>query len=257
MLKDQDDECDNNKLTNLDSVTVNRNHDLDNELANKKYVDDSLGEGNVLRFIQTKDNFLEVSVGNDTYNLTNFDKMQITDITIINYPNTIFYLLQNWIIKCNDRTNSGKKQNFVKLTETNSPTGYSGAASLLPIGNSFLYIETSSINHGINVFASFERTDIFQIDNIAFFCHRFSILTNNSRKLRGRFKIEMVSVDNTWSTRYNIPKNDRYSNSSTDWTKIILNFIEERYSKKLIFDEIDSANSDVCFSNITVTHSVF
>ena len=33
---DQDNEFDNNKLTNLDSVTVNRNPNLDKELANKK-----------------------------------------------------------------------------------------------------------------------------------------------------------------------------------------------------------------------------
>ena len=36
-----------------------------------------------------------------------------------------------------------------------------------------------------------------------------------------RFGIQLLLEDNTWSTRYNIPKNDRYSDSSTDWTKII------------------------------------
>ena len=30
-----------NKLTNLDSVKINRNPTLDNEVANKKYIDDS------------------------------------------------------------------------------------------------------------------------------------------------------------------------------------------------------------------------
>ena len=42
VLNDQDKEFDNNKLTNLDSITVNRNPNLDNELANKKYIDDEL-----------------------------------------------------------------------------------------------------------------------------------------------------------------------------------------------------------------------
>ena len=37
VFNDQDNEFDNNKLTNLDSVTVNRNPNLDNELAKKKY----------------------------------------------------------------------------------------------------------------------------------------------------------------------------------------------------------------------------
>ena len=56
----------------------------------------------------------------------------------------------------------------MKSTKTNSPTGYSGAESLPPIGNSFMYIETSSNNHGNNVFVSFERTDLIQISNITF-----------------------------------------------------------------------------------------
>ena len=32
----------------------------------------------------------------------------------------------------------------------------------------------------------------------------------------GRFGIHLLLEDNTWSTRYNIPKNDRYSDTSTD-----------------------------------------
>ena len=52
----QDNEFDNNKLTNLDFVTVNRNPSSDNELANKKYVDESLGSGNILGFNETLQN---------------------------------------------------------------------------------------------------------------------------------------------------------------------------------------------------------
>ena len=40
----------------------------------------------------------------------------------------------------------------------------------------------------------------------------------------GRFRVQLLLQDNTWSTRYNIPKNDRYSKSSTDWTVVNLNF---------------------------------
>ena len=45
-----------------------------------------------------------------------------------------------------------------------------------------MYIETSSNNHGNNVFVSFERTDIIQITKITFYSNRFSILTNDSLK---------------------------------------------------------------------------
>ena len=106
VFDDQDNEIDKNKLTNLDSVTVNRNPTTDNELSNKKYVDDSIGEVTILRFNQTLQNYLKVSVGNDTYNLTKYDGIQITDTTIIKYPKIGGYLLPDWRIFCNDKTNN-------------------------------------------------------------------------------------------------------------------------------------------------------
>ena len=44
VFNDEDNESDNKKFFNLDSVTVIRNPSSDSELANKKYVDDSVGE---------------------------------------------------------------------------------------------------------------------------------------------------------------------------------------------------------------------
>ena len=73
----------------------------------------------------------------------------------------------------------------------------------------------------------------------------------------GKFRIQLLLADNTWSTRYNIPKKERYSNSSTDWIKLSLNFTEEKYGIKLIYDRIDTPHADMCFSNITITHSVY
>ena len=60
VFNDQDNEFDNNKLTNLDSITVNREPNLDHELSNKKYVDDSIAEGTIVRFNQTLENYLNV-----------------------------------------------------------------------------------------------------------------------------------------------------------------------------------------------------
>ena len=254
----QDNDFKDNKLTNLDSITVNRNPTSDNELSNKKYIDDELDKNTIVRFNKTLQNYLKVSVGNDTYNFTKYDKIQITDTTEMRYPNIGSDLLQKWNIKCNNKNNQSRITDFIKSTKTKSPTGYSGATSLPPIGNSFMYIETSSNNHGHErVLVSWERTDIIQISNITFYYNRFSILTNNSLKAMGRFKIQLLLEDNTWSTRYNIPKNDRYSDSSTDWTKLSLDFTEENYGIKLIFDEIDSDDSDMCFSNISITHSLY
>ena len=99
-----------------------------------------------------------------------------------------------------------------------------------------MYIETSSNIHGNNVFVRSERTDIIQIINKTFYYNRFSILTNDSLKSMGRFRIQPLPDDNTWSIKYNILKNDRYSESSTDWTKLSLNFTSEKYGIKLIYD---------------------
>ena len=73
----------------------------------------------------------------------------------------------------------------------------------------------------------------------------------------GRFRTQLLLDDNTWSTQYTIPKKSQYSDSSTDWTSLNLDFTVENYGIKLILDQIDTAHSDLCFSNTTRTHSVY
>ena len=162
-----------------------------------------------------------------------------------------------WKIKCSDKNGAEKIQNFGRSTKTNSPTSDSGATSLPPMGDSFMYIETSSNNHGNIVFVSWERTDIAQITNITFYYNRHSISSDDNLISMGRFRIQLLLVDNTWSTRYSISKNDQYSDASTDWTLVSLNFTVENYGIKLVYDEIDTTHADMCFSKITITHSVF
>ena len=253
----QDNNLNDNKLTNIDSIQVNRNPSLDNELANKKYIDDELDKNTVLRFNQTLQNYLKVSVGNDTYNLTKYNKISITDITEIKIPNSGNALLQKWKIYCNNKNNQSRISDFIKSTKTNSPSSYSGATSLPPIGYSFMYIETSSNNHGANVYVSWERTDIIQISSITFYFNRFSILTNDNLKNMGRFRIQLLLDDNKWTTQYTIAKNTQYSDSESKWKLLNLDFTVENYGIKSILDQIDTAHSDMCFSNITKTHSVY
>ena len=52
-----------------------------------------------LRLNQTLHNFLKVSVGNDVYNLAEYDKNQFTDTTVIKNHNIGGYSLQQWNIK--------------------------------------------------------------------------------------------------------------------------------------------------------------
>ena len=199
---------------------------------------------------------MKVKINVSLYNLQIYNKILLTDTTIIKFPNNGAYLLQNWRIFCNDRNNSGKLNNFIRSTKTNSPTANSGSTVKPPIGNAFMYIETSSNNFGENVFCSWERTDLIQISNIIFYYNRFSIEDVNFRAM-GRFRIQILTKDNVWLTKFNIAKNDQFSDASTDW--IILNLIitDENYGVKFIYDQIDSAHTDMCFSNITITHSPY
>ena len=151
--------------------------------------------------------------------------------------------------------NNDKIENFIKSTKTRSPTGDSGATGTPPVGKGFMYIETSSGTSGSNnIFVSWERTDIIQITNITFYYNKFSSSNVNLRSM-GRIRIQLL-LDNTWSTRYNIPKTDRYSNSSTDWTLVNLNFTVENYGIKIIYDQIDTAQADMFFSNM-IAHFVY
>ena len=101
----QDNDPNDKKLTYLDSITNNRNPTSDNEVSNKRYVDDSLGENTLLRFNQTLTNYLKVAVGNDTYNLNKYNKIQNIDTTEIKFPNIGSDLSQKWNIKCNIKIN--------------------------------------------------------------------------------------------------------------------------------------------------------
>ena len=258
LVKSKDNHLNDKKLTILDSITIIRNSSSDNVVANKKYIDDELDENTFVRFNQTLQNYLKMSVGNDTYNLFKSHKIKITDITEITYPNSGGYLLQNWVITANDKNNSGKIQNFIRSTKTSSGTANSGAGSLHPIGNSFMYIETSSANQSLErFFVSWERTNIKKIPNITFYYNRFSILTNDSLKSMGRFTIQLLLEDNTWCTQYTIAKKDRHINSDNEWTLLKLNFTVEIYGIKLSFDQSDTPHAHLSFSDITITFSVY
>ena len=70
---------------------------------NKKYIDDELDKNTIVRFNQTLQNYLKVSVGNGMYSPTKYDKLQITDITTTKAGSTGGYLLPYWKISCNDK----------------------------------------------------------------------------------------------------------------------------------------------------------
>ena len=119
-----------------------------------------------------------------------------------------------------------------------------------------MFIESSSNNHGNYTYVTFERTDIIQITNITFYYNRFSISTDDSLKRMGRFRLQLLLEDNTWSDQYTMAENSQFCNSSTEWTLLSFNFSVEDFGIKLFNDRMQSAHADMCFSNITISHSV-
>ena len=67
VFNDHFNEFDDDKLTNSARFTVNRNPPSDSELSINKYFDDELDENTFLRFNQTLQSYLKVSVGNNVY----------------------------------------------------------------------------------------------------------------------------------------------------------------------------------------------
>ena len=72
----------------------------------------------------------------------------------------------------------------------------------------------------------------------------------------GRFRIQ-ISYNNAWNTQYTKPKKSQFTNSSIDWTLVNINFTGEDYGIKLIYDQIETPHAEMCFSNITIKHSVY
>ena len=58
----QDNDFNDKKVTTFDSIIVNRAPSLDNDLANEPYIDAQLNNNSILRFNQTLENYLKVSV---------------------------------------------------------------------------------------------------------------------------------------------------------------------------------------------------
>ena len=130
-------------MFNVDSVTVNRDPSSHYELPNKKEDDESKREGILVRFNQTLENYLKVSVGNDTFKPTKFDKIQFIDTTKVKFSNSGANLLQKWNIKYNDKNRFIGLVIyiiFIKSTKTISSTSHSAATSMPPTGDSFIYM---------------------------------------------------------------------------------------------------------------------
>ena len=80
--------------------------------------------------------------------------------------------------------------------------------------------------------------------------------SNPNLRAMGRFITQSLLGGNTWSKRYSIPENDRYSYSSTEATLVSLNFPVESYGIYLFYNQIDTDHGGMWCNSFTITHSV-
>ena len=66
----QDNDFNDNKLTNINSITINTTPTDNNHVINKKYIDDELDKDTIVRLDDdSNDRYLKVNIKNSTYNL--------------------------------------------------------------------------------------------------------------------------------------------------------------------------------------------
>ena len=116
----------------------------------KIYIDNDLNEKTNLRFSQTLQKSLEVPVGKQVYNRTIYSKQHLIEIIFVRKPNIGTDLLQKWNTNFSVIKNNDKKENFIRSAKASSATKNSGVSLIPTIGNSFMYNETKSGNHGNN-----------------------------------------------------------------------------------------------------------
>ena len=85
----------------------------------------------------------------------------------------------------------------------NTLTGNKETKSIPLLGDSFLYIHTSSKTFGTGVFVSFQRTDITHFGIITFYYDRYSTPTSSTPASKGNFRIHLL-IDGNWQTRYTV-----------------------------------------------------
>ena len=78
----QDNDFNDNKLTNINLITINNNPTNNIHVTNKKYIDDELDKKTVVRLNDdSNDRYLQVRINNTPYNLQIYNKTHIIDTT--------------------------------------------------------------------------------------------------------------------------------------------------------------------------------
>ena len=92
----QDNDFNDKKLTNINSITINNVPTNNNHVSNKKYINDELDKNTIVRLNDdSNDRYLQVHINSSPYNLQIYNKTHIIHTTKLFFPNTGIDFLQN------------------------------------------------------------------------------------------------------------------------------------------------------------------
>ena len=87
----------------------------------------------------------------------------------------------------------------MRATNTNTPTGKTGALSLAPVGVVFRYMETNGKDYGQNIFIGVERVNIFQESSFTRINgYQFQI---DQFQIQFRLQIQMLLSNRKWYSK--------------------------------------------------------
>ena len=118
-----------------------------------------------------------------------------------------------------------------------------GLNFLPPIGDYYVYTESSNPNNGDDKYAQFTYTKHTTITKIKFWYHRSGINMC-------RFRLQYQSLDDQWKNKVTFPAGQQ----SNGWELLEETFLEDNKGVRFYFDEILGYESDMTFSNINISY---
>ena len=74
---------------------------------------------------------------------------------------------------------------------------------------------------------------------------------------KGSYRIPILLPKSRWPSNCKIAENTKYTNTSTKWTSLKIDFTQANYGIELLYDGTDLILADVSFSSIMITRFVY
>ena len=132
---------------------------------------------------------------------------------------------------------------FFKASDSITGSNGTGPETLPPIGDYYAYIEASTPNNGVDKYAHITYTKHENITKVKFWYHRNGINMC-------RFRLQYQTLDDQWKDKIIFPAKEQ----SDGWELLEETISEDNKGIRFYFDEILGYESDMAFSNITISY---